>query len=54
MAGETDEAKGRIKEAVGDLTDDQDLKKEGMADKISLTDREDAVDDIKDKITGKD
>ena len=33
MAGEADEAKGRMKEAAGDLTDDQDLKNEGKVDK---------------------
>ena len=31
----TDEAKGRIKEAAGDLTDDKDLKREGKVDKAS-------------------
>ena len=31
----TDEAKGRIKEAVGDLTDDDDLKREGKLDKAT-------------------
>ncbi len=33
MAGESDEAKGRLKEAAGALTDDQDLKNEGKVDK---------------------
>lgn len=28
----TDEAKGRLKEAAGDLTDDKDLKREGKID----------------------
>lgn len=31
----TDEAKGRVKEAVGDLTDNDDLKNEGRADKAA-------------------
>ena len=31
----TDEAKGRIKEAAGDLTDNQSLKNEGKVDKAS-------------------
>lgn len=53
MAGEADEAKGRIKEAVGSLTDDQDLKNEGKVDKVSGKVK-DAVDNIKDKLTGKD
>jgi len=33
MAGESDQAKGRLKEAAGALTDDQDLKNEGKVDK---------------------
>ena len=33
MSGKLDEMKGRVKEAVGDLTDDQDLKDSGKADK---------------------
>jgi uncharacterized protein YjbJ (UPF0337 family) len=32
-----DEAKGRIKEAAGDLTDDDDLKREGKADRMGAT-----------------
>jgi len=31
----TDEAKGRVKEAAGDLTDDSDLKQEGKIDKAT-------------------
>ena len=31
----TDEAKGRIKEAGGDLTGDKDLKREGKVDQAS-------------------
>jgi uncharacterized protein YjbJ (UPF0337 family) len=31
----SDEAKGRIKEAVGDLTDNKDLQHEGKADQAS-------------------
>jgi uncharacterized protein YjbJ (UPF0337 family) len=30
--GSTDEAKGRLKQAAGDLTDDKDLKREGKID----------------------
>ncbi len=33
--GTIDEAKGRTKEAVGDLTGDQDLKNEGKVDRAS-------------------
>jgi len=49
--GKTDEAKGRIKEAAGDLTDDRDLKREGKVDKAkgSLKDKvDDAGDAAKD------
>jgi len=53
MAGETDEAKGRIKEAAGDLTGDRELKNEGKADRVGGKVK-DAVDDVKDKLTGKD
>ena len=35
MAGEMDKAKGRIKEAAGALTDDEDIKKEGKADQAA-------------------
>ena len=35
MAGEADQAKGRVKKAVGELTDDKDLKREGDIDKAS-------------------
>jgi len=31
----SDEMKGRVKEAVGDLTDDRDLQREGKVDKAS-------------------
>ena len=32
--GTTDDLKGRVKEAGGDLTGDQDLKNEGKVDKL--------------------
>jgi uncharacterized protein YjbJ (UPF0337 family) len=35
MSGKADEIKGRIKEAVGDLTDDQDMKDSGKVDKAA-------------------
>ena len=49
MSGEADQAKGRIKEAVGDLTDDKDLKREGKVDK-GAGKVKGAVDNIKDKL----
>jgi uncharacterized protein YjbJ (UPF0337 family) len=48
----TDEVKGRAKEAAGDLTDNDDLKTEGKLDKAAGK-AKDAVDDVKDKLTGK-
>ncbi|MCD9624492.1 CsbD family protein [Rhabdothermincola salaria] len=47
-----DEAKGRAKEAAGDITDDDDLKREGKADKATGKVK-DAVDSVKNKLTGK-
>ena len=35
MSGTTDKIKGRIKEAVGDLTDNQRLKDEGQLDEAT-------------------
>jgi uncharacterized protein YjbJ (UPF0337 family) len=46
--GTMDEAKGRLKEAAGDLTDDQDLKNEGKVDRASGKVK-DTVGDVADK-----
>ena len=35
MSGTTDKIKGRVKEAVGALTNDQSLKNQGKADQAS-------------------
>lgn len=43
-----DEAKGRIKEAAGDVTGDRRLKREGKVDKVKGK-AKDAVDRIGDK-----
>jgi uncharacterized protein YjbJ (UPF0337 family) len=48
MSGETDQAKGRVKQAAGDLTDNDDLKREGKADETAGKVKE-AVGDAKDK-----
>ena len=58
--GNMDEAKGKAKQAVGDLTDDDDLRREGKVDEKSgqakemlgdLKDKaEDTVDKVKDKL----
>ena len=48
-----DDAKGRVKEAAGDLTNDEDLKNEGKVDRASGTIKDKvggAVDAVKDKL----
>jgi uncharacterized protein YjbJ (UPF0337 family) len=64
MAENIDDAKGRVKEAVGDLTDDQDLKNEGKLDRAGaavkgkandVVDKVgEAVDKVKDKLNPND
>ena len=59
MAGEADDIKGRAKEAAGALTDDDELKREGSADRAAgkVKDKvekakdwvNDKVDDVKDR-----
>jgi uncharacterized protein YjbJ (UPF0337 family) len=52
MGEKTDETKGRVKEAAGDLTDDKDLKREGQMDQAGAKVKEktgDAVDTVKEK-----
>jgi uncharacterized protein YjbJ (UPF0337 family) len=51
--GGTDEAKGRVKEAAGDLTGDKSLKNEGKVDKASGSVKDkvgDAADKAKDVV----
>jgi uncharacterized protein YjbJ (UPF0337 family) len=53
MGPNMDEAKGRMKEAAGDLTDDDDMKREGKADRMGATIKEKAdkvVDKAKDVV----
>jgi uncharacterized protein YjbJ (UPF0337 family) len=53
MGEKIDDAKGKAKEAVGDVTDDQDLKREGKMDQAGAAVKEkvgDAVDTVKDKV----
>ena len=50
-----DEAKGRTKEAAGDLTDDEDLQREGKIDQAASDVKEKVsgvADKIKEKVTG--
>jgi uncharacterized protein YjbJ (UPF0337 family) len=50
MSGTTDDMKGRIKEAAGDLTNDDDLKREGKADQAGAKVKE-AAEKLKDKVS---
>jgi uncharacterized protein YjbJ (UPF0337 family) len=47
--GKVDDAKGRVKEAAGDLTNDQSLKNEGKVDKATGTVK-DTIGDAADKV----
>jgi uncharacterized protein YjbJ (UPF0337 family) len=54
--GSIDKGKGRLKEAAGDLTDDQSLKNEGKVDKASGGLKNtigDAADKVKDAVNPK-
>ena len=56
MAGTLDKAKGRMKQAAGDLTDDPTLKREGKIDELAGKVKdgvENAVDTVKEAVTGK-
>ena len=53
MGEKTDQVKGRVKEAAGDLTNDKDLKREGKIERTAGEVKEkvgDVVDAVKDKI----
>ena len=55
MAGKTDKAKGRVKEAAGALTGNEALKREGKIDQIVGSVKEavgTAVDTVRDVIVG--
>ena len=49
MSGEADKASGRAKQAAGDLTDNEDLKRQGKKDEAAGK-AKDAVGDAKDKV----
>ena len=59
MGSGTDETKGRIKEAVGDLTDNDDLRREGKTDQAGakakevVEDAKDSAESMIDKVKGK-
>jgi uncharacterized protein YjbJ (UPF0337 family) len=57
MPDNLDDAKGRVKEAAGDLTDDKKLKREGKIDRATGTVKDkvgDAADKAKEAATGDD
>jgi uncharacterized protein YjbJ (UPF0337 family) len=60
MSGDADKAKGHVKQAVGELTADEELEREGKIDEMAgraknAADKaKDAIDEAKDKLTGKD
>lgn len=49
MSGKSDQAKGRVKEAAGALSGNQDLESEGKADRLTGEVKE-KVDHAKDKV----
>ena len=49
MSGEKDQAVGRVKQAAGDLTGDDEMKREGKKDETAGKVK-DAVGDAKDKV----
>lgn len=51
MGADADDAKGRVKEAAGAITGDDDLKDEGKADQVGAKVKE-AADDAVDKVKG--
>ena len=53
MGSTADDAKGRVKEAVGDLTNDRDLEREGKVDQAGASVKEFA-ENAKDKVAGVD
>ncbi len=55
MGANSDEMKGRAKEAAGDLTDDKELQREGKVDQASATVKrkaDEAADKVKDMLDG--
>ena len=57
MPENTDDAKGRIKEAAGDLTGDKDLQREGKVDQAAGSAKEkvgEAADKVKEAVTSDD
>ena len=59
MSGKSDQAKGRVKQAAGDLTDNEDLEREGERDEAAgkakefIGDAKDTLDDAVDSVKKK-
>ena len=56
MSGKADEVKGRVKEAAGAVTDNDELRREGKVDQAAGKTKqavENVVDNVKDAVTGK-
>lgn len=51
-SGKADKAKGRMKKAAGDLTDDKELRRRGQADEIA-GEVKDTADETVDRLRGK-
>jgi uncharacterized protein YjbJ (UPF0337 family) len=49
MGEKTDQVKGRVKEAVGDITENDNLKHEGQADRLA-GDAKEKLGDAKEKV----
>lgn len=52
MSGKTDQIKGKIKQAAGDLTGNEDLRREGKIDEVAGKVK-DVVDKVKDELVRK-
>lgn len=50
MSAQSDKAKGKIKKAIGDLTGNKRLRREGKIDEVAGQAKE-VIDKVKDKIT---
>ena len=50
MSGKTDKIKGKLKQAAGDLTDNDKLRREGKIDELAGKAKE-VIDKVKEKIT---
>lgn len=50
VSGKTDKAKGKIKKAIGDLTGNKRLRREGKIDEVAGQAKE-VIDNVKDRIS---